>query len=570
MNKKWWKESIVYQIYPRSFCDGNRDGIGDLRGIIQKLDYLENLGVNVVWLSPVYKSPNDDNGYDISDYQDIMEEFGTLPDWEEMLAEMHRRGIKLLMDLVPNHTSDEHPWFVESRKSRDNPYRDYYIWRPGKEGREPNNWESLFGGSAWQCDTASGEYYLHIFSRKQPDLNWENPKLRGEIYRMMHWWLKKGIDGFRLDAINLISKAPGLPNAPVTVAANQFQFPGKCVFNGPRLIEFLTEMKREVLSNYDIFTVGETALVTTEHAIDITHEETGPLNMLFQFEHMDLDVDRTSSAPRWSRKPLDLLDLKQVITRWQKELDSKGWNSFFLANHDVPRAVSRFGDDGQYRVESAKMLATFVHMLHGTPYVYQGEEIGMTNVKFDSIEDYRDIETLNMYRAFVEERGLDPKVVMGMIHEKSRDNARTPMQWDASEHAGFTTGTPWMKLNPNYDEINVRQAMADPESIFYYYQKLIGLRKENPIIVYGKYDLILDTHEEVYAFTRSLGGERLLVVLNFTRNTPVVALPSDVTYSNTEVLISNYTIDSAEDIRLLTLRPFEARVYRMRPESSVG
>jgi oligo-1,6-glucosidase len=561
MKKRWWKETVVYQIYPRSFCDSNGDGIGDLRGIIQKLDYLNELGVNVIWLSPVYKSPNDDNGYDISDYQDIMAEFGTLADWEELLAEMHRRGLKLLMDLVVNHTSDEHPWFIESRKSKDNPYRDYYIWRPGKDGREPNNWESFFSGSAWQYDEATGEYYLHLFSRKQPDLNWENPKVREEIYTMMHWWLKKGIDGFRMDVINMLSKVPGLPDAPVT-APGRYQFPGQYICNGPRLLEFLQEMKRKVLSKYDVFTVGETPLATTEHAVDITHEETGHLNMLFQFEHMDLDSGHASG--KWTLKQLDLLDLKRVMSRWQKDLEDKGWNSLYLSNHDQPRAVSRFGDDGQYRVESAKLLATFLHLLQGTPYVYQGEEIGMTNVRFESITDYRDIETINMYRAFVEEKGVDPKTVMAMVHAKSRDNARTPMQWDGSTQAGFTAGTPWIKVNPNHTAINVEQALADPDSIFRYYQKLIQLRKDNPVIVYGKYRLILDAHEEVYAFTRTLADTRLLVILNFTKDKPVFALPTHIPFSGKELLISNYPVDPDEDIRLLTLRPFEARVYRLR------
>ena len=405
MKRAWWKESVVYQIYPRSFKDGNGDGIGDLRGIIQKLDYLKELGVNVIWLSPVYKSPNDDNGYDISDYQDIMEEFGTLADWDEMLAEMHKRGIKLVMDLVVNHTSDEHPWFVESRKSKDNPYRDYYIWRPGKDGREPNNWQSFFSGSAWKYDAATDEYFLHLFSKKQPDLNWENPKVRQEVFEMMHWWLKKGIDGFRMDVINMISKVPGLPDAAVVTDA-RYQFGGQYFMNGPRLLEFLGEMKQKVLSTRDILTVGETPFLTTKQAVEITHEETGPLNMLFQFEHMDLDKDPNGS--KWDFKALDLLDLKRVMTRWQKDLEDKGWNSLYLSNHDQPRALSRFGDDGRYRVESAKMLATFLHMLQGTPYVYQGEEIGMTNVKFESISDYRDIETLNMYKEQVEERGPIP------------------------------------------------------------------------------------------------------------------------------------------------------------------
>jgi len=562
MKQTWWKEGVVYQIYPRSFYDSNGDGIGDLRGIIHKLDYLKELGIDVVWLCPIYKSPNDDNGYDISDYQDIMAEFGTLADWEQLLAEMHRRGIKLLMDLVVNHTSDEHPWFVEARTSKDNPYRDYYIWRPGKDGREPNNWASLFGSSAWQYDEATGEYYLHLFSRKQPDLNWENPTLREAIYAMMRWWLDKGVDGFRMDVINMISKTPGLPDAPV-ITDSRYQYAGQYIFNGPRLLEFLQEMKERVLSNYDVFTVGETNMVTTGHAIDLTHEETGSLNMLFQSEHTELDWDFDSISPRWSLKPWSLLELKRVMTRWQHDLENKGWNSNYLANHDLPRPVSRFGDDGQYRVESAKLLATFLHMLQGTPYVYQGEEIGMTNVKFESIADYRDIETLNMYREFVEEKGLDPHVVMALIHAKSRDNARTPMQWDASAHAGFTTGTPWMKVNPNYVAINVQQARADPHSVFAYYQTLIRLRKAHPTIVYGAYDLILDDDPEIYAFTRTLEDDRLLVVLNFRKNTPVFVLPTDVSFADKELLIGNYAVDPAEDIRRLTLRPFEARVYRL-------
>jgi oligo-1,6-glucosidase len=556
----WWKESVVYQIYPRSFNDSDGDGIGDLRGIIQRLDYLKELGVSVVWLSPVYKSPNDDNGYDISDYQDIMEEFGTLADWEELLAEMHLRGIKLVMDLVVNHTSDEHRWFVESRKSKDNPYRDYYIWRPGKEGREPNNWESFFSGSAWQHDAATDEYYLHLFSKKQPDLNWENPKVREEVFAMMDWWLKKGIDGFRMDVINMISKVPGLPDAPV-LTNSRYQFGGQYFLNGPRLLEFLGEMKQKVLSNYDILTVGETPGVTTQHAVEITRQETGPLNMVFQFEHVELDKDPHGS--KWDFKTLDLRDLKRVMTRWQKDLEGKGWNSLYLSNHDQPRALSRFGDDGEYRVASGKMLATFLHMLQGSPYVYQGEEIGMTNVKFESIADYRDIETLNMYKEYVEDRGIDPQVVLPMIYAKSRDNARTPVQWDDSEHAGFTTGTPWIKVNPNYKDINAKQALADRNSLFYYYQMLIRLRKEKPIVVHGNYDLILDEHEEIYAFTRTLEDERLLVILNFTKSRPVFALPDSVSFSNKELLISNYSVEPAEDIRLLTLRPYEARVYAL-------
>jgi oligo-1,6-glucosidase len=557
----WWKESVVYQIYPRSFCDSNGDGIGDLRGIIQKLDYLKELGVSVVWLSPVYKSPNDDNGYDISDYQDIMEEFGTLANWEELLAEMHKRGIKLVMDLVVNHTSDEHPWFIEARKSKDNPYRDYYIWKPGKEGREPNNWESFFSGSAWQYDAATDEYYLHLFSKKQPDLNWENPKVRQEVFAMMEWWLKKGIDGFRMDVINMISKVPGLPEVPV-VTNSRYQFGGQYFLNGPRLLEFLQEMKQKVLSKYDIMTVGETPGVTTQHAIELTRQGTGPLSMVFQFEHMQ--VDEGPSGSKWDVKALDLRDLKRITSRWQKDLEGKGWNSLYLSNHDQPRALSRFGDDGQYRVESGKMLATFLHMLQGTPYVYQGEEIGMTNVKFESISDYRDIETVNMYKDYVEERGTDPQVILPKIYAKSRDNARTPVQWDDSTNAGFTTGTPWIRVNPNYKYINAKRALSDPNSLFYYYQKLIGLRKEKPIIVHGSYDLILDKHQEIYAFTRTLKDERLLVILNFTKNKPVFVLPDSLSFSSKDLLISNYPVDRDEDMRQFTLRPYEARVYTLR------
>jgi oligo-1,6-glucosidase len=569
MNRAWWKECVVYQIYPRSFKDSNGDGIGDLRGIIQKLDYLKKLGIDVVWLCPVYKSPNDDNGYDISDYQDIMDEFGTLGDWEELLAEMHKRGIKLVMDLVVNHTSDEHPWFIESRKSKDNPYREFYIWRPAKDGREPNNWRSFFGGSAWQYDEQTDEYYLHLFTKKQVDLNWENPQVREEIYKMMDWWLQKGIDGFRMDVINMLSKAPGLPDAPV-VTDDRYQFGGQYFINGPRLMEFLTEMRQKVLSKYDILTVGEAPFVSPQQAIEIVNEETGALKMLFQFEHIDTSAE-TGASPDQLIKPRKLSDLKEIMTRWQKDLEGQGWNSIFFSNHDQPRVVSQFGDDREYRVESAKLLATLTHMLQGTPYVYQGDEIGMTNVAFESIEDYRDVATLNLYKEAVEEKGVDPQVALKVVHAKSRDNARTPMQWDASEHAGFTEGTPWIKVNPNYKEINVANALADPNSVFHYYKKLIQLRKENPVIVYGSYDLILDSHkrsspvdEEIYAFTRTLDADRLLVILNFSRTSPTFNLPENITFSNVELLISNYNVDSNEDIRQITLRPYEARVYRLK------
>lgn len=560
MERAWWKEAVVYQIYPRSFYDSNGDGIGDIRGIIAKLDYLKELGVDVVWLSPVYKSPNDDNGYDISDYREIMDEFGTMEDWEEMLEEMHKRGIKLVMDLVVNHTSDEHPWFIESRKSKDNPYRDYYIWRPGKDGKEPNNWESIFSGSAWEYDETTEEYYLHLFSKKQPDLNWENPKVRREVYDMMKFWLDKGVDGFRMDVINMISKTPGLPDGEPQ-EGKKYVSGSKYFMNGPRVHEFLQEMNREVLSKYDIMTVGETPGVTPKEGILYTDPSRHELNMVFQFEHVGLD---SGPGGKWDIRPWSLADLKKTMTKWQKELEGKGWNSLYLNNHDQPRAVSRFGDDGKYRVESAKMLATFLHMMQGTPYIYQGEEIGMTNVRFPSIEYYRDIETLNMYKERVEEYGEDPQKVMEKIYYKGRDNARTPMQWDDSENAGFTTGTPWIPVNPNYKEINVKEALADPNSVFHYYKKLIQLRKQHDIIVYGTYDLILEDDPYIYAYTRTLGNEKLIVITNFSEKTPVFRLPDDITYKTKELLISNYDVDETEELKEIRLRPWEARVYKIR------
>jgi oligo-1,6-glucosidase len=560
VKQQWWKEAVVYQIYPRSFKDSNGDGIGDIQGIISKLDYLKELGVDVIWLSPVYKSPNDDNGYDISDYRDIMDEFGTMADWEQLLEEVHKRDMKLIMDLVVNHTSDEHPWFIESRKSKDNPYRDYYIWRSGKDGKEPNNWESCFSGSAWEYDETTGEYYLHLFSRKQPDLNWENPQVRQEVYDMMKFWLDKGIDGFRMDVINFISKVPGLPDAP-NPEGKKYVSGSQFFMNGPRIHEFLQEMNREVLSKYDIMTVGEMPGVTIEEAKLYTGEDRNELNMVFQFEHMSLD-----SGPngKWDLRPWRLKDLKENFTKWQKGLEGIGWNSLYLNNHDQPRMVSRFGNDQEYRIESAKMLATFLHMLQGTPYIYQGEEIGMTNVRFASIDDYKDIETLNMYSEKVVENGEDPQKVMEAIYAKGRDNARTPFQWDESENAGFTTGTPWIKVNPNYKEINAQQAVEDPHSIYHYYRKLIKLRKQYPIIVYGSYDLILPDHEQIYAYTRTYQDEKLLVILNFSAEQPIFELPKELTFTTKELLISNYDVDGAETIDRLTLKPYEARVYLLK------
>jgi len=557
MEKKWWKESVVYQIYPRSFMDSNGDGIGDLRGIISKLDYLNELGVNVVWLSPVYKSPNDDNGYDISDYQDIMDEFGTLNEWDELLEGLHSRGMKLMMDLVVNHSSDEHKWFIESRTSKDNPYRDYYLWRPAKDEKEPNNWTSVFSGSAWQYDKETDEYYLHLFSKKQPDLNWENPTLRKEIYDMMMWWLDKGIDGFRMDVINLISKAEGLPSAP---GGKRYDWGGDFFMNGPHVHEYLQEMNREVLSKYDMMTVGECPGASVEDATQYANSEGTELNMIFTFEHMDLD---SGPGGKWDVKPLELADLKECMTKWQKGLEGKGWNSLYLNNHDQPRMVSRFGNDTTYRVESAKMLGTFLHMMQGTPYIYQGEEIGMTNVKFD-LDDYNDIEILNMYREKVIEGQEDHSKVMESIYIKGRDNARTPMQWDDSRNAGFTTNTPWLKVNPNYKEINVKQALEDSNSIFYYYQSLIKLRKEYEIIVYGTYDLILKENEQIYAYTRTLDNETLLVICNFTGEMAYFELPEHINCESKQLLINNYVVQNSDDISSITLKPYEARVYLLK------
>ncbi|MGF2710867.1 oligo-1,6-glucosidase [Bacillus mycoides] len=558
MEKQWWKESVVYQIYPRSFMDSNGDGIGDLRGILSKLDYLKELGIDVIWLSPVYESPNDDNGYDISDYCKIMNEFGTMEDWDELLHEMHKRNMRLMMDLVVNHTSDEHNWFIESRKSKENKYRDYYIWRPGNEGNEPNNWGAAFSGSAWQYDEMTDEYYLHLFSKKQPDLNWDNEKVRQDVYDMMKFWLEKGIDGFRMDVINFISKEDGLP--AVETDEEGYVSGHKHFMNGPNIHKYLHEMNEDVLSQYDIMTVGEMPGVTTEEAKLYTGEARKELQMVFQFEHMDLD---SGEGGKWDVKPCSLITLKQNLTKWQKALEQTGWNSLYWNNHDQPRVVSRFGNDGAYRTESAKMLATVLHMMKGTPYIYQGEEIGMTNVRFESIDEYRDIETLNMYKEKVIERGEDIDKVMQSIYIKGRDNARTPMQWDDREHAGFTTGEPWIAVNPNYKEINVKHAIQDEESIFYYYKKLIELRKNNEIVVYGTYDLILENNPSIFAYVRTYEEEKLLVIANFTADECVFELPEDIIYSESELLIYNYDVENVS-IGNITLRPYEAMVFKLK------
>ncbi|WML42816.1 alpha-glucosidase [Neobacillus sp. PS3-40] len=558
-NKKWWKESVVYQIYPRSFMDSNGDGIGDIPGIISKLDYLKELGIDVVWLSPVYQSPNDDNGYDISDYQRIMNEFGTMEDWEGLLYEMHQRGIRLVMDLVINHSSDEHEWFIEARKSKDHAFRDYYIWRPAIDGKAPTDWQGVFGGSAWEYTPETNEYYLHMFSKKQPDLNWENPKLRESIYSMMKFWLDKGVDGFRMDVINMISKKEFLPTYREWSNGNHEYQPYSP--NGESVHDYLHEMNREVLSKYDIMTVGECPNVTPEQAKLYTSEDRSELNMVFQFEHMGLDNQPDKS--KWDLKLLDLRDLKENLSKWQKQLEKSGWNSLYWNNHDQPRIVSRFGNDGKYRVESAKMLGTLLHFMQGTPYIYQGEEIGMTNVSFPSIEDYQDIELKNMYQERVFELGNDPKDVMESIYAKGRDNARTPMQWDMSQNAGFTTGSPWLKVNPNYTSINVKNSIEDTKSIFYHYKKLIELRKQHKTMVYGNYDLILHDHPAIFAYTRLLDDEILLVVNNFYEHEVQFELPGNIDFVTCERLIGNYYTDFPLDISNFTLRPYESVVYKL-------
>lgn len=489
-----------------------------------------------------------------------MREFGTMKDWDELLEEIHRRDMKLIMDLVVNHSSDEHNWFVEAKKSTENPYRDYYIWRKGKEGEEPNNWYSNFGGSAWQYDEQTDEYFLHLFSKKQPDLNWENSKLRNEIYEMMRWWLDKGIDGFRMDVINFISKPDEMLDGEPKLG-KKYASGSKYYRNGPRIHDYLQEMNEKVLGHYDVMTVGEMPGVTPELAEDYTKEENKELNMVFQFEHMGLD---NGPNGKWDLKPLDLLDLKKNLTKWQKALEDKGWNSLYFNNHDQPRIVSRFGNDSTYRVESAKMLATLLHMMKGTPYVYQGEEIGMTNVQFASIEDYRDIEILQFYQEQLAE-GIPVEKMMESIYAKGRDNSRTPMQWDNTENAGFTTGTPWIKVNPNYKNINVQDAISDPDSVYHYYRKLISLRKKHEVIVYGRYDLLLENHSEIFAYKRSLNEETLLVLCNFSEKELEINLLRELANHSSEILISNYEDDEKELNGAKMLRPYEARVYLLKP-----
>lgn len=540
MERQWWHSSVVYQIYPRSFKDSNGDGIGDINGIREKLDYLKELGIDVIWLSPVYKSPNDDNGYDISDYCDIMDEFGTMEDMDNLLKEANERGIKILMDLVVNHTSDEHEWFIEAKKSKDNEYRDYYIWRDSVDGNEPNDLGSTFSGSAWQYDETTGQYYLHLFSKKQPDLNWENEKVRNEVYKMMDFWVDKGIGGFRMDVIDLIGK---VPDEMITG-------------NGPKLHEYLQEMNKAALEGKDLLTVGETWGATPDVAKLYSNPERKELSMVFQFEHIGLD--QIEGKEKWDVKSLELLDLKKVLSKWQTELEGQGWNSLFWNNHDLPRIVSRWGNDKEYRIESAKMLATLLHGMKGTPYIYQGEELGMTNVRFDDINDYNDIESLNMYKDRLS-KGYSHNEIMESIYAKGRDNARTPMQWDDSENAGFTTGTPWLAVNKNYDKINAKQCLQDENSIFNHYKKLIDIRKNNDTIIYGDYKLLCEDDENIFAYVRELNGDKILVVCNFYDKDVEFKFDGDFNYS--KVLLSNYN-DSSKMIEKLKLRPYEAVMYR--------
>jgi oligo-1,6-glucosidase len=563
-DEPWWKTAVVYQIYPRSFADADGDGIGDLAGITRRLDYLAALGVDVVWLSPVYPSPQDDAGYDISDYRDIDPVFGTLAEFDALLAAIHERGMKLVMDLVVNHTSDEHPWFVESRSSTENPKRDWYWWRApragmhaGDPGAEPTNWRSFFSGPTWELDEATGEYYLHLFSRKQPDLNWENAEVREAVYAMMRWWLDRGVDGFRMDVINMISKDPALPDGHA-LAPGPYGDGSPHFICGPRIHEFLHEMHREVLAGRkaQLLTVGEMPGVTVEEAALFTDPVREEVDMVFQFEHVGLD----QGASKWDARPLDLRDLKASFGRWQAGLARTGWNSLYWNNHDQPRIVSRWGDDGEHRVRAAKMLATVLHMHRGTPYVYQGEELGMTNAPLRAIEDFRDLESLNHFAEAVG-AGADPDDVLAGLRAMSRDNGRTPMQWDDSPHAGFTAGTPWIAVNPNYREINAAAGIADPDSVFHHYRRLIELRHSEPAVAHGDFTLLLPDHERVYAFTRRLGDTELLVLGNFSSDIVAAEVPGASTWAACELLVTN-RLEAGSAERGLTLHPWEARVYR--------
>ncbi|CAK1224698.1 alpha-glucosidase [Fructobacillus tropaeoli] len=551
---KWWQKAVVYQIYPRSFQDSNGDGIGDLKGIQERLSYVSKLGADVIWLNPIYQSPNKDNGYDISDYQAINPEFGTMQDFDDLLAAAHARDIKIVMDLVVNHSSDQHKWFIESRSSKDNDKRDFYIWRNPVDGHEPNNWSSFFSGSAWKFDEKSGQYYLHLFVEGQPDLNWKNDELRDQVYQMMNWWVDKGIDGFRMDVISMISKPDGLPDAPLP-AGNTYANPVSLTANGPHVHEYLREMRQKVLNNADLMTVGETSGVDIEHAQKYAGIDGSELNMVFQFEHMGLDDNPNPALGKWDNQPVSLVKLKDNLSKWQTELEGNSWNSLYWDNHDQPRIVSRFGNDSaEYREVSAKMLATLLHFMQGTPYIFQGEELGMTNAYNLGWDDFDDIEIINGRKFIVDkEKLVDNDTMLDYVHYKGRDNARTPMQWTAGKNAGFTDGTPWLKLNDNFETINVTAALADDNSVFYHYQKLIQLRHDLDLITTGHYELIDPADDQVYTYKRIGDDQELLIINNFTdqdleRDYPV---PADA-----QLLISNYQDDLG-----LKLRPYEAKAY---------
>ncbi|MDE8564121.1 alpha,alpha-phosphotrehalase [Anoxybacillus rupiensis] len=557
MKQPWWKKSVVYQIYPKSFKDTTGNGIGDLQGIIEKLDYLKTLGIDVIWLTPIYASPQRDNGYDISDYFSVHQDYGTMADFERLLAEAHQRGIKVIMDMVVNHTSTDHEWFQQARSSKENRYRHFYIWKdPKPDGSPPTNWTSKFGGSAWEYDEKTGQYYLHLFDVTQADLNWENEELRKTIYEIMHFWFQKGVDGFRLDVINLISKDQRFLDDDESLPLGDGR---RFYTDGPRIHEFLQEMNREVFAKYDIMTVGEMSSTTIDHCIQYTNPARNELNMTFNFHHLKVDYP---NGEKWAAAPFDFLALKQILSTWQVEMNKGGgWNALFWCNHDQPRIVSRYGDDQVYHKESAKMLATVIHMMQGTPYIYQGEEIGMTNPKFERIEEYRDVETLNMYKILLEQ-GKTEAEVLEILKCKSRDNSRTPMQWDDSPHAGFTTGTPWISVAPNFKEINVKNALEDPTSIFYHYKRLIELRKNYEIITTGNYQLLLEDHPRIFAYARNGDGEKLLVVANFFGGQATFILPDELDISGytSRILLSNYN-DSSEHVQEIMLRPYEAIVY---------
>lgn len=552
MKKVWWKEAVAYQVYPRSFMDSNGDGIGDLRGIMSKLDYLKDLGVDVIWISPVYESPNDDNGYDISDYKAILADFGTMNDFDELLAEIHARGMKVIMDLVINHTSDEHPWFIESQSSKDNPYRDYYIWREGKDGGAPNNWESIFNGPAWAYDEKTGEYYMHIFSKKQPDLNWENEAVRRDLYEIVNWWLDKGIDGFRVDAISHIKKLPGLPDLP-----NPDNLPYVSSFAGHMNQEgiqpFLRELRDETYGKYDVMTVGEANGVKIEDAEEWVGEKEGKFNMVFQFEHLDLWGTSTDGG-------IDIEALRTTFEKWQNGLHNRGWNALFLENHDQPRSVSTWGNSETYWSQSAKALATFYFLMQGTPFIYQGQEIGMTNVRWENIADYNDVAIRNLYQ---EKRaaGVPHDEVMEVIWKNGRDNSRTPMQWDMTANSGFTTGKPWLKVNENYETINVASQLEDPNSIYNFYRKLISLRKEHEAFVYGDFSLLLRTNPYIFAYEREYNGEVFVVLVNLFAKEATYELTEK--YANHQVLLSNMTEDTTYEHLSNKLSPYEAVVFRV-------